>query len=159
MELNQKKCRHCSMLIPAAVEVCPYCKKGVGWTMITKIGVGFLCLFFAVIIVGTIIGPREEEKTPEQIKMEQAEARKKDLQRHFSAWDGSHNGLTRYIKDAMNDPGSYEHAKTVYWDRKDHLVVMTTFRGKNAFGGIVKSSVKAKVDLSGNVLEIVETQP
>jgi len=89
-------------------------------------------------------------KTPEEIKKEQ-------LERQFNAWDGSHRGLTKYIKDAMNDPSSYEHVKTVYWDRKDHLVVMTTFRGKNAFGGLVKNSVKAKVDLAGNVLEIIET--
>ena len=122
---------------------------------------GIIILFLLIIIGAAVFAPGKEEtpKTPEQIEMERAEARKKDLQRHFSAWDGSHNGLTRYIKDAMNDPGSYEHVKTVYWDRKDHLVVMTTFRGKNAFGGVVKNSVKAKVDLAGNVLEIIETGP
>jgi len=56
----------------------------------------------------------------------------------------------------MNDPDSYDHVETVYWDRGDHLVVRTTFRGKNAFGGIVKNSVKAKVSLDGQVLQIIE---
>lgn len=93
-----------------------------------------------------------DSKTPEEIKKER-------LENQFSAWDGSHRGLTNYIKNAMNDPGSYEHVETVYWDRKDHLIVKTTFRGKNAFGGVVKNSVKAKVDLAGNVLEVMETQP
>jgi hypothetical protein len=93
-----------------------------------------------------------DSKTPEEIKKER-------LENQFSAWDGSHRGLTNYIKNAMNDPGSYEHVETVYWDRKDHLIVKATFRGKNAFGGVVKNSVKAKVDLAGNVLEVIETQP
>ena len=56
----------------------------------------------------------------------------------------------------MNDPDSYEHVETVYWDRDDHLVVSTTFRGKNAFGGTVSNTVKAKVSLDGQDIEIVE---
>ena len=56
----------------------------------------------------------------------------------------------------MNDPDSYEHVRTVYWDRGDHLVVMTTFRGKNAFGGVVTNSVKARVSLDGQVQQILD---
>ncbi len=85
-----------------------------------------------------------------------AEARKKRLEKGFSAWDGSHRGLTKVIKESMNDPKSYEHVETNYWDMGDHLVVRATFRGKNAFGGVVKNSVRAKTDLDGNVLEIME---
>ncbi|WP_291151807.1 hypothetical protein [Flavobacterium sp. UBA7680] len=82
-----------------------------------------------------------------------------ELEKQFSAWDGSHPGLTKMIKEAMNDPDSYEHAETKYWDMDDHLIVLTTYRGKNAFGGVVKNYVKAKVDLNGNVLEIIEEGP
>jgi hypothetical protein len=85
-----------------------------------------------------------------------AEARKKQIETQFSAWDGSHRGLERVIKESMNDPDSYDHVETVYWDRGDHLVVQTTFRGKNAFGGVVKNSVKAKVSLNGQVLQILD---
>lgn len=83
-------------------------------------------------------------------------ARKKRLEGGFSAWDGSHRGLTKVIKESMNDPKSYEHVETKYWDMGDHLVVTTTFRGKNAFGGVVKNWVKARTDLDGNVLEVIE---
>lgn len=55
----------------------------------------------------------EEEK---QAKIA-VEARKKRIDRQFSAWDGSHNNLERLIKRSMNDPDSYEHDETVYWDR------------------------------------------
>lgn len=92
----------------------------------------------------------------EQEAQQRAERRKKQLESQFSAWDGSHRGLERVIKDSMNDPDSYDHVETVYWDRGDHLVVRTTFRGKNAFGGVVKNSVKARVSLDGQVLEILD---
>lgn len=78
------------------------------------------------------------------------------LEKQFSAWDGSHIELTKLIKKAMNDPGSYEHVETVYWDMKDHIVVRTTYSGKNAFGGRVKNWVKAKADNNGNIIEIIE---
>jgi len=82
--------------------------------------------------------------------------REKIVEEQFSSLDGSHRGLTELIKKTMNDPSSYDHDETVYWDMGDHLVVLTTFRGKNAFGGIVKNSLKAKVDFKGNVIEILE---
>jgi hypothetical protein len=55
----------------------------------------------------------------------------------------------------MNNPDSYKHVKTVYWDMGDYLKVETTFRGTNAFGGIVTNSIGAKVDLDGNISEIL----
>lgn len=85
-----------------------------------------------------------------------AEKRKESIDSQFSAWNGSHRNLERVIQKSMNDPDSYDHVETVYWDRGDHLIVRTTFRGKNAFGGIVKNSVKAKVSLDGQVLQILE---
>lgn len=86
----------------------------------------------------------------------ETETREEKIEKAFSTWDGSHVDLTRKIKESMNDPASYEHVETKYWDMKDHLVVLTTFRGKNAFGGVIKNSVKAKVDLDGNVIEIMD---
>ena len=75
-------------------------------------------------------------------------------------WDGSHIELTKIIKNSMNEPDSYEHVETVYWDMGDHLVIKTTFRGKNAFGGVVKNWVKAKADINtGQVIEVIEQGP
>jgi hypothetical protein len=59
----------------------------------------------------------------------------------------------------MNDPDSYKHVETVYSDMGDYLVVRTTFRGKNAFGGVVTNWIKAKVDLNGNVISVIEQGP
>lgn len=38
----------------------------------------------------------------------------------------------------------------------DHVIVRTTYSGKNAFGGRVKNWVKAKADNNGNIIEIIE---
>ena len=59
----------------------------------------------------------------------------------------------------MNDPKSYEHVETVYWDMDDHLIVRTKFRGKNVFGGVVLNWILAKVDIDGNVLSIIHQGP
>ena len=55
--------------------------------------------------------------------------------------------------------GSYKHNETVWWDRGDHIVVRTSFRGKNAFGALVLNSVKAKCDVDGTVVSIIEQGP
>ena len=85
---------------------------------------------------------------------DQKAARKKQIEEAFSPWDGSHKGLTKVIKKSMNDPKSYDHDKTVYADMGDYLIVTTTFRGKNAFGGVIKNTWRAKCDLDGNVIEV-----
>ena len=95
----------------------------------------------------------ERKATEERRKTEERNAR---IEEHFSPWDGSHRNLVNLIKESMNDPDSYKHVKTVYSDHGEYLMVKTTFRGKNAFGGTVVNFVLAKVDLDGNILEIIE---
>lgn len=83
-------------------------------------------------------------------------SRQIQLDSQFSGWDGSHNELTKIIKKAMNDPDSYEHVETKYWDMNDYVIVKTVYSGNNAFGGRVKNFVKAKFDNDGNLLEIID---
>lgn len=79
------------------------------------------------------------------------------IEKQFSSWDGSHTEVTKAIKKSMNDSDSYEHINTQYWDRGDHLVVQTEFSGKNGFGGRVKNTVKAKVQVeTGSIIEIMQ---
>ncbi len=74
----------------------------------------------------------------------------------FSAWDGSNIELTRLIKESMNDPDSYEHIKTTYQDMNNEIIIHTIFRGKNAFGGVVKQSISVTIGLNCNIIEIHE---
>jgi len=99
-----------------------------------------------------------EAKKLEWEQQDSAE-RKTKIEAQFSSWDGSHRNLERFIKQSMNDPDSYKHVETVYSDMGSHLVVRTTFRGKNPFGGMVLNYIDAKVDLDGNILEIIQQGP
>lgn len=98
---------------------------------------------------------KQAEKDKAFAKKAVIEARVKKIQSQFSAWDGSHRTLERAIQKSMNDPDSYEHVETTYRDLGDSLIVSTTFRGKNGFGGVVKNTVVAQVDLDGNILKII----
>lgn len=85
--------------------------------------------------------------------------RRRRIGNGLNPWDGSNLELTQAIKESMNDPDSYQHVETTFWDMKTHLVVRTTFRGKNAFGGVVKNWVKAKCELDGKLIKILEQGP
>lgn len=76
---------------------------------------------------------------------------------NFSAWDGSYYPLETLIKESMNDRDSYEHIETRYFlvyygAKRPHMRVSTAFRGKNAFGAVVRNEVSVKVDAITNEL-------
>ena len=83
-----------------------------------------------------------------------SEARRLNIKKQFSAWDGSHRRLEQYIKENMNDPKSYEHIETRYVEKDGGLLIITSFRGKNAFNAVVKQQAAAVADLDGNLLSV-----
>ena len=91
-----------------------------------------------------------------QKRAEEAKARrKKEIESQFSAWDGSHIEFTKLLKDQMNNPSSFEHVQTRYIDNGETLQIITTYRGTNAFGGVVSQTNSANYDLDGNLINIV----
>jgi hypothetical protein len=83
------------------------------------------------------------------------ETRQERISAGFSAWDGSHIQFTELIKRLMNNPSSYEHVETRYVDGGDYLIVITEFRGTNAFGGVIPNTMAAKIDLDGHVINVI----
>ncbi|HBQ9157483.1 TPA: hypothetical protein ND761_002837 [Klebsiella pneumoniae] len=82
------------------------------------------------------------------------------FQGNFSRWDGSYRPLEKMIKASMNDNSSYKHVSTVYHlvlNKDSHAIVKTTFRGTNAYGGVVKQTVAARVDIrTGEVVSLLD---
>ncbi|QUG76351.1 hypothetical protein GKQ23_15665 [Erwinia sp. E602] len=78
---------------------------------------------------------------------------------NFSRWDGSYTPLVTVIKSGMNDEDSYKHVKTSYrliMNDKPHAFVTTIFSGTNAFGGRVKNTIIADVDIkTGRIIDIL----
>jgi len=83
----------------------------------------------------------------------------KMISKQFHPWDGSHIRLVKYIKKNMLDPSSFQHVSSKYKVINNHLIVTTTFRGKNSFGGVAISSMKAKVSIDGVNMTILQTEP
>lgn len=100
----------------------------------------------ASLLIGlSISGEEAKPKTPEELHQQRIESQ-------FSAWNGAHRNLETAVKQAMNDPDSYEHVDTTYTDRGDHVFIRMNFRGNNAFGGTVINQVVAKADLDGKII-------
>lgn len=83
-------------------------------------------------------------------------AHKAKVTAQFSSWDGSHINLEKLIKSRMHDPASYRHVETNYLDRGGHILVTTKFRGKNAFGALILNNARARVDINGNIIELLD---
>jgi hypothetical protein len=88
-------------------------------------------------------------------RKEKEKKRQKLIDEQFSAWDGSHIGLTKMLKKNMKNPDSYEHIETTYRDDGKSLVIKTRYRGQNGFGGMTIGEVTARVNFNGDVLEII----
>lgn len=78
----------------------------------------------------------------------------------FSPWDGSFRPLEAFIKENMNDPKSYDHANTYYRlqlnDRKNPKAIITEeFRGKNAFGAVVKQMVQIEYNINKETFRVI----
>lgn len=69
----------------------------------------------------------EDKKISDQ-KIADEEAKQKLIAKQFSAWNGEHIKLTRLIKQQMNDPKSFEHIESKYWEQDDHIIVVESFR-------------------------------
>lgn len=151
-----KTCKECGHELSTKADACPNCgavkrkprQYGCGSLILLLLLAGFLISLFA-----------GGNKTTTHQPTTKAELRLERIKKGFSPWDGSHIGLERAIKHAMNDPKSYEHVETRYIDKGDYLIVTTTFRGKNALGGIVVNRWTAKADPDGKVLQITSQEP
>jgi hypothetical protein len=58
---DEKKCKYCSMMIPADAKICPCCRKTLGWTLPAKIVLG-------IIVIGIIIPLMSKKEQTSQNK-------------------------------------------------------------------------------------------
>ena len=118
-----------------------------------------LLMTVTTLLVLTVIGAIVSDPSPpikkQEVVKSDKELRKELIEKQFSAWNGDHETLARAIKASMNNPKSYEHVQSGYTDNGDYILVETKFRGTNAFGGVIMNAVRARVDLQGNILEII----
>lgn len=101
-------------------------------------------VFIWILIISAVIFSNED--SPQEIEQQK-------IDRLFSPYNGSHIELTKLIKSNLKDPDSFEHIKTSYEIKGDTIFVLTRYRAKNTFGGVVNESVNAITDKNtGEVL-------
>ncbi len=69
---TEKKCRHCSMMIPKDAKVCPHCRKKQGTSFAGK----FLGIVLILFVIGIAVNAFKENKTA---TIEKAQKKKKML--------------------------------------------------------------------------------
>jgi hypothetical protein len=158
-----KKCPFCAEKIQDAAIVCKHCNNNIPEKMPAKklTPKQSIILFIVIVVIFAGCWKMCGSESKEAVKTNLTQAQKDSLTRQekltqsFSAWDGSHKNLVEYIKSAMNDPESFEHVETKYWDNGgDTLTIQMTYRGKNAFGGVITNSIKVDANIDGTIVNI-----
>lgn len=107
-----------------------------------------------------ITKPKDKWIYPDGYKQAEApKTPKEKAESAFSAWDGSHYKLVAYVKERLNDPNSFEHAKTWYNTYDNDYIVWMEYRAKNGYGALMLYYIKAKCSYdTGEILEVIETR-
>lgn len=96
------------------------------------------------------------QKYKDKVKHYQAKADRQALiNKQFSAWDGSHRQLERYIKKNLKNPDSYEHVETRYFDQGDHIIIKTKYRATNSFNALILETASARASIDGMKVTIL----
>ena len=114
------------------------------------------CLILIVLVAVVVLIFNSTCESEPELPLTKQEIHKENINKLFSAWDGSHIELTKRIKETLNDPKSYEHIKTTYRDLDSLLIITTTFTAKNGFGGTLKKEMIVVSDTLGNIVEVVK---
>lgn len=94
---------------------------------------------------------RAEAAEAERLRGKAAKAENEPFARFFSAYDGSCLPLVRAVKANLNDPESFRHIETGYYQTYTTAHVTMKYRAKNGFGGYTVSVAKAEVSKDGTV--------
>ena len=74
------------------------------------------------------------------------------IARQFTLW-GTHTALINYVKADMHNPNSFQHVDTFYIKNNTYISVTMTYRGTNAFGGVVTETITRRFTYDGTMLD------
>ena len=101
-----------------------------------------------------IVKTAESVPVKKVVKTE-SEKRIEKIRGQFSQYDGSHYALKRLVRDNCKNPKSFKHVNTSYSDNGSYLTVQMAYRATKSFNAIVPGIVTVKVDLNGNIFDVI----
>lgn len=124
------------------------------WKTWHKITLAVIVLF----IIGISIPKDKEEKIGEK-KYQQTltQAQEDSIALEKTLEDGKINAevnLRTYVTKTLNDPKSFDILNKKTWIVGSTIIVMIDYTAKNGFGGVVRNSIRAEADSSGNLTKI-----
>lgn len=92
-----------------------------------------------------------EKKMKEKANKEEYE---KWIKEQFSVWDGSCKKIKDMTIQSLNDPDSFKHISTKYWEQADmkSIIISMEFTAKNGFGGTIRSIAKGTLSRSDGTI-------
>ena len=145
------------LLLGAKTEISKRKKRG-GKDLKDKPLTGVFVFAIISIILGWLIWPSPEDKNKGEVS-HLATSHQDSIKLLFNEWNGTDIALVDLVKQNMNDADSFENVDTKYFDMGSYIVINMKYRGKNVFGAKVLNFVKARQNIDGSGLEIIETQP
>lgn len=134
--MEEKKCKHCAMMIPKEAKVCPHCRKKQG----TSLAVGCLAIIVIIIFIGIISSIMSTGK--KEINVAGADS----MDAYIAA--------TRFVKAQLKNPHTANFAAHLASDIKklsdDTCSVASYVDAKNDFGGEIRNHFIVKMKHVGN---------
>lgn len=98
-----------------------------------------------------VISAQKQIYDIEQLAIKKTEEHQRKIKQFeencLSIVDGSHSKLVDWRKETMDNPESFDHVETTYNVFDDYAIILMKYRGKNRFGALILTSLKAKVSL------------
>ena len=118
----------------------------------------FSCMLSTLIpAIGRVTSDSKDSKRNTTTSSSSKElTRDEKIKKLFHWYDASHTNSINIIKKSLHNPDSFELVDTVFWDMQNHLIVKTTYRAENGFGATRTNWVKTKIDMDGDVLQVIE---
>lgn len=86
------------------------------------------------------------------------DANSNSVDNYFNPFSGAHYQSNNLIKDALNDPASFDHAETRYRVDGEKLVIIVRFRARNSYGGVVTHLAKTECTTANTECRLIRIE-
>lgn len=72
---------------------------------------------------------------------------------------GTEQRVKEFVQKSMRDPSSYKAVDTECKDFGDYIILRHTFKGTNAYGGVIQNWIEVKANKDGEIISVIGQGP